>query len=120
MSTLILLSHGARNKEWRENMESLKREVLRQNPAQKTRLAFLNGMAPTLEESLAQLIAEKETNIAIAPIFIGTGAHIARDIATIVARFQNLHPHLNFQLLPPLGTHPLVICALARASLQSL
>ena len=68
----------------------------------------------------AELIAENETAITIAPIFIGTGGHIARDIAEIVASFQNQHPNITFNLLPPLGTHPLVLSAMAKAALESV
>ena len=120
MAALVLLSHGAKTAEWRENMEALQREVFKQNPAQKTRLAFLNLMAPSLNDALTELIVENETAITIAPIFIGTGGHIARDIAEIVASFQNQHPNVAFNLLPPLGTQPLVLSAMAAVALQSL
>ena len=120
MAALVLLSHGAKTQEWRENMEALQREVFKQNPAQKTRLAFLNLMTPSLSEALTELIAENETAITIAPIFIGTGGHIARDIAEIVASFQNDHPNITFNLLPPLGTHPIVLSAMAKAALESV
>ncbi|MGB6054603.1 MAG: CbiX/SirB N-terminal domain-containing protein, partial [Burkholderiaceae bacterium] len=52
---LVLFAHGARDVRWREPFERLRTIVQRERPRLAVRLAFLELMAPSLADAVAEL-----------------------------------------------------------------
>lgn len=78
-------------------------------------LAYLERMRPTLEEAVAQLIAEGARRIRVVPVFLAAGGHLIDDLPHLVARLREQHPGAAIEVAAPIGEQPRVIEAIADA-----
>lgn len=115
---VILLAHGARDPSWAGPFEAVAARVRERAPEALVQLAFLELMAPTLEEAAAGLLARGCTHIAVVPAFLGMGGHVRRDVPAQLERLRQAHPGAAFTLHPALGETPHVIAALADATVD--
>lgn len=111
----LLFGHGARNPEWAVPLQAAQAALTARLPAGTTvTLAFLEFLAPTLEEAIESL-APHHTEIVVVPWFIAPGEHLLRDLPALIANAQARYPHLSVILLDAIGTWPEVIAAIADA-----
>jgi len=115
---VILLAHGARDPAWATPFEAVAVRVRERAPEAVVRLAFLELMAPTLDEAGAELASRGCTRIAVVPAFLGMGGHVRRDVPAQLERLRQAHPGVAFTLHPALGETPHVIAALADAAVD--
>ena|SRR6187399_2542653 len=115
---LILLAHGARDPEWATPFESVVARIRERAPETRVRLAFLELMAPRLDEAGAELAALGCQRIDVVPAFLGTGGHVRRDVPAQLARLRDAHPGIAWTLHPALGETPHVVSALADAAID--
>jgi len=115
---VILLAHGARDASWATPFEAVADRVRERAPEALVRLAFLELMAPTLEQAAAELVARGCTRIAVVPAFLGMGGHVRRDVPAQLDRLRQAHPGVAWTLHPALGETPHVIAALADATVD--
>ena len=115
---LILLAHGARDAAWATPFEAVVARVRERAPETRVRLAFLELMAPRLEEAGNELAALGCQRIDVVPAFLGMGGHVRRDVPAQLARLREAHPGVEFTLHPALGETPHVIAALADATVD--
>ena len=87
-------------------------------PETRVRLAFLELMAPPLEDAGAELVALGCQRIDVVPAFLGAGGHVRRDVPAQLARLRDAHPGIAWTLHPPLGENAHVISALADATID--
>ena len=120
MSTrgLILLAHGARDAAWATPFEAVAAHVRERAPETRVRLAFLELMAPRLEDAAGELVALGCQRIDVVPAFLGTGGHVRRDVPAQLARLRDAHPGIAWTLHEALGETPHVISALADAAID--
>ena len=116
---LLLFAHGARDPAWAQPFEAVLRRVREQAPGLEVRLSFLEFMTPTLAEAGAALAAEGCTQVAIVPLFLGTGGHVRKDLPQLVDALRSAHPQVSWTLQPSIGEAPDVIEAMAAAALRS-
>jgi len=115
---VILLAHGARDPAWATPFEAVAARVRERVPEALVKLAFLELMAPALEDAAADLVACGCTQIAIVPAFLGMGGHVRRDVPAQLERLRAAHPGVAWTLHPALGETPHVIAALADAAID--
>ena len=115
---LILLAHGARDAAWAAPFEAVVERIRDRAPGTRVRLAFLELMAPRLEEAGGELAALGCLTIDVVPAFLGMGGHVRRDVPEQLARLQAAHPDVAWTLHPALGETPRVISALADATIE--
>jgi len=115
---VILLAHGARDPAWATPFEAVVARVRERAPEAVVRLAFLELMAPTLEQAGADLALLGCTRVAVVPAFLGMGGHVRRDVPAQLERLRHAHPGVSFTLHPALGETPHVIAALADATVD--
>jgi sirohydrochlorin cobaltochelatase len=113
---VILLAHGARDSAWATPFEAVVARVRERAPEAIVTLAFLELMAPTLEQAGADLVARGCTRVAVVPAFLGMGGHVRRDVPAQLERLRQAHPGVAWTLHPALGEAPQVIAALADAT----
>ena len=118
VQAVILLAHGARDPAWATPFEAVVARVRDRAPEALVGLAFLELMAPTLEQAAAALVARGCAQIAVVPAFLGMGGHVRRDVPAQLARLRDAHPGVAFTLHPALGETPHVIAALADATVD--
>lgn len=115
---LIVLAHGARDASWAVPFEAMVARVRERAPDAEVRLAFLELMAPRLEQAGAELAALGCTRIDVVPAFLGMGGHVRRDVPAQLETLRQAHGGIVWQLHAALGEAPHVIAALADATLE--
>ena len=113
---LLLFAHGARDTAWAAPFEAVLARVRRQLPDAQVTLAFLELMSPDLATAAAQLVRRGCQRVDVVPLFLGTGGHVRRDVPLLVQQLQARHPGTRWTLHDPIGEHPDVIKAIARAA----
>ncbi len=104
-TAIILLAHGSRRKEANQEVAFLAGIMEKDTLAMETEVghAFLQFVAPSLEESIRNFIEKGYNRIAIAPLFLTSGVHIQEDIPEILEKIKTTHPDVNLVLCRPLG-----------------
>jgi sirohydrochlorin cobaltochelatase len=105
---------------WAAPFEAVARRVLEQRPQLQLRLAYLELMAPSLQDAAAQLCAAGCSQVDVLPMFLGTGGHLRKDLPPMVERLRELHPSVRWRLHEAVGEQPLVREAMAAAALTLL
>ena len=117
---IVLFGHGARSPEWAQPFHRIRDAMLARQPDALVELGFLEIMRPTLDEAIDGLAARGATTIAIVPVFVATGGHIAKDLPRLAAAAMERHPQLAVTVAAPVGEAAPVIEAMADYALDSL
>ena len=110
---IILFAHGSRDPSWAMPMRSLAERIERSAPGTPIRLAFLESMSPDLEGAIGEMIAMGIASIRVAPLFLGQGIHMRRDLGLKTAEVRQAHPELRIEILPSVGEAEPVLEAMA-------
>jgi sirohydrochlorin cobaltochelatase len=116
---LLLFAHGARDAAWAAPFEAVLAHVRARRPELQVALAFLELMEPDLAGAAALLAQGGCRQVDVVPLFLGTGGHVRRDVPLLLQRLQAQHPGMRWTLHDPIGEHPDVIEAIARAAAAS-
>jgi sirohydrochlorin cobaltochelatase len=114
---IVLFAHGARDPRWAEPFEAVAARIRAAAPGLPVVLAFLELMAPSLEEAVARLVGEGATAIDVVPLFLGTGGHVRHDLPPLVESLRAAHPGTTIRLHAAIGEHAAVSAAMAHAAL---
>ena len=114
---LILFAHGARDPRWAGPFEAVASLLRARRPGVLVRLAFLEFMAPTLPEAGAELAAAGCADVAVLPMFLGTGGHVRKDLPLLMDTLRQAHPATRFTLHPAVGEMPAVTEAMAAVAM---
>ena len=117
---IVLFGHGARNPEWAEPFHRIRDTMRNRDPEAMVELGFLEAMQPTLDQAIDALVARGATFISIVPIFIATGAHIAKDLPQLAAAAMDRHPQVEVTIAAPVGQAVTVIEAMADYALKPI
>ena len=115
---LILLAHGARDPSWAVPFEAVAVRVRTRAPEAVVRLAFLELMAPAMQDVGAELAGLGCTRVDVLPVFLGAGGHVRRDVPAQLAKLREAHAGVAWTLHDALGETPHVIAALADAAID--
>jgi len=116
---LLLFAHGARDAAWGAPFEAVLARVRAQRPELQVALAFLELMEPDLARAAAQLVQRGCRQVDVVPLFLGTGGHVRRDVPQLLDGLRSEHAGTRWTLHEPIGEHPDVIEAIARAAAAS-
>lgn len=103
---IILLGHGSRREEANDEIREIARMVASSQPGNFYETAFLSMVQPDLPEAVKRLIQKGVTGIIVAPVFLVTGNHIARDIPEEIDKLKVSYPDIEFVITRHIGTHP--------------
>lgn len=117
---LVLFAHGARDPEWAGPISRVRDAIQVQRSDTRVELAFLEFMAPSLDDCIAALAAEGYERIAVVPMFIAQGGHLKRDVPALIACLRQRFPSLAIELAPAVGETAAVVEAMAGAALALL
>jgi sirohydrochlorin cobaltochelatase len=113
MHGLILFAHGARDPRWSQPFEAVAARVRADRPSCAVQLAYLEFMAPTLLEAGAALAQAGCTQVAVLPLFLGTGGHVRKDLPVLLDKLRAAHPDTTFTLHAAVGEVEAVTLAMA-------
>ena len=111
-SALVLFAHGSRDPSWAEPFRALQRKVAEKRPGLTVELAFLEIMKPSLPE-IAEALAASHARITIAPLFMGKGAHVRRDLVQIIEELRKRHPESEIVVMTAAGEAEPVLDAIS-------
>lgn len=111
-SALILFAHGARDPRWAAPFQRLQAMTQASLPDVTVSLAFLEFMTPSLPELAAQLVADGCENITLAPVFLGQGGHVLRDLPVLAGEIRAAHPGLQLKIANAVGEEETVLQAI--------
>jgi sirohydrochlorin cobaltochelatase len=117
--SLVLFAHGARDPRWAEPFEAVAERVRAAAPDLPVVLAYLELMAPTLDEAVDGAVGGGATTVDIVPLFLGTGGHLRHDLPPLVDALRSAHPDVTIRLHAAIGEHAAVSEAMARAALAA-
>ena len=118
---LLLFAHGARDPAWARPFEIVAERLRAARPGTPLMLAFLEFMAPDMEQAADQLAAAGCTRVHVLPLFLGTGGHVRRDVPPLLDRLRERHGDaVEWLLHAPLGEQEAVLQAIADACLGTL
>lgn len=104
---LVLIAHGSRNETWRQSLERLADTIQGEVPDRKVRLAYMQFSGPTLPEVVEEGRKGGTGFFRILPLFMASAGHVDKDIRPLVEDLAKRFPDSRFQLLTPVGEHPL-------------
>jgi sirohydrochlorin cobaltochelatase len=116
-TALILFAHGARDPEWANPMRRVQAAIRQQVAGVPVELAFLEFMAPTLPETIVQLIEKGAGKIVVLPMFIARGGHLKKELPEMMEKLRTTYPDVEFVLGGAIGEHEIVVQAMAEAAL---
>lgn len=117
---VILFGHGARDPEWAGPMERVRARMAERRPGLAVELAFLEFLAPTLDEAADRLVGGGVEEILVVPMFLAQGGHLKRDLPTLVAALRARHPACRVSLAQAVGEAEAVVSAMADYALASV
>lgn len=110
---LVLFGHGARDPLWAQPLERIRVAMLARDPGCRVELAFLEYLAPSLEDCVASLVATGYREVRVLPVFIAQGGHLKREVPLMINGLQQRFPAVKVVLLPVIGEAEGVIKAMA-------
>jgi sirohydrochlorin cobaltochelatase len=109
---IVLIAHGSRDPEWSRPFERIAASLAQKLPAVSIGLAYLEH-GPSLDETVAALVAKGVASIRVVPVFLGQGGHVKDDLPRLVS--QSARAGVSVVLDKPIGEQPEVIEAIASA-----
>jgi sirohydrochlorin cobaltochelatase len=113
MHGIVLFAHGARDPEWARPFEAIRDRIRTARPECPIALAYLEIMAPTLEQAIDALIAEGAAAITVFPLFMAQGGHLKQDLPRILESIRASRPHMPIALETAVGDVPELLDAIA-------
>ena len=113
MRGLVLFAHGARDPGWARPFEAIRDRIRAQRPELPIELAFLEMMAPALEEAILSVAARGASCVTVFPLFMAQGGHLKHDLPRILDDIRARNPHLPIALETAVGDVPELLDAIA-------
>ena len=104
---LILIAHGSPKESWRESVERMVESLQAEVGDRGVRLAYMDHTPPTLMDAIGQAVEEGADTIRVLPLFLTGEGHVTRDIRPMVEEARAKYGHVQVELLPAIGQHPL-------------
>jgi sirohydrochlorin cobaltochelatase len=112
MRGIVLFAHGARDPEWARPFEAIRDRVRQSRPECPIALAYLELMAPTLEEGIDAVITAGASSITVFPLFMAQGGHLKQDLPRILGEIRASRPHVPICLESAIGEVPEILAAI--------
>jgi sirohydrochlorin cobaltochelatase len=110
---IILLAHGSRDPLWGGPVQSVAERLRTANAAVPVCCAYLELQPPDLLAAVQQMADKHVTELAIVPMFLGTGKHVRDDLPHMVEALRARYPSVRMSLRQPVGEDPRVLDVLA-------
>ncbi|MEU0504192.1 sirohydrochlorin chelatase [Nocardia sp. NPDC005998] len=109
---LIAVAHGSRDPRSAETMSAVVADIAAARPDLDVRLAFLDLNAPSVEQVVDAVAAQRYTHAVVTPLLLGNAFHARVDLPGMLAAARTRHPQLRLTQAGVLGPDPQLIEAL--------
>jgi sirohydrochlorin cobaltochelatase len=100
---IILLAHGSSDQRWCDTFEKLAQPTLDSVPG--SRVAYMELSSPSLQETVAEGVAQGIKKFTVVPLFLAAGRHLRKDVPGILEELEQEHS-VSITLQPPVGENP--------------
>ncbi|WP_339044955.1 CbiX/SirB N-terminal domain-containing protein [Candidatus Zinderia endosymbiont of Aphrophora alni] len=111
--SLILLSHGSKNKNWIKIFKKIKKIIKLNINTINIYLAFLTKTKPNIYTVIKNNIKLKINKIIIIPIFLSNGLHIKKDLPKIIKKIKKKYS-LNIKICDIITKDKKILLAIAK------
>ena len=115
---IVLFAHGSRDPLWRAPLEAVAARIAAQQPGRPVACAYLELCAPTLPDAVAQLVAAGARQVAVVPMFLGTGKHAREDLPVLVEQLRASHSGVQFSVQTAIGEDPRMTALMAEIACE--
>lgn len=115
---IVLFAHGSRDPLWRAPLEAVAARIAAQQPGRPVACAYLELCAPTLPDAVAQLVAGGARQVAVVPMFLGTGKHAREDLPVLVQQLRASHGGVQFSVQTAIGEDPRMTALMAEIACE--
>ena len=119
MLGVIVFAHGSRDPLWRQPVESVAKQIARQDASAVVSCAYLELSDPDIATAARQMVERGVTRVRVLPLFFGMGKHAREDLPVLMAQLTASHPDVTFEQLPAAGEHPRLTALLAQIALET-
>lgn len=106
MKAILLVSHGSRSSETKEEVSELVERLRKAKAGEIVEYAFLELESPSIPEGIDICIEKGARQVIVLLNFLNSGRHVDVDIPQIVAQAQTKHPSVRMSITRPVGQHP--------------
>jgi sirohydrochlorin cobaltochelatase len=99
----IVFGHGSSDPDWSGPIRAIAHRLSERLGDHRVALAFLERQPPSLEQAAATLIGAGATQLTVAPMFLGVGGHLKRDLPLMIDALRGRWPQVRFELGTPVG-----------------
>lgn len=117
---LLLVGHGTRHPTGIAEVERLTALVAERWHAGPTRLGYLELAEPSVEQAVAELIADGAHRVTFAPLLLFAAGHMQDDLPRLTAAAVAGHRGLRVDIAPHLGCHQRLIDLSAQRFLEAI
>jgi sirohydrochlorin cobaltochelatase len=110
---VVLFGHGARDPAWAQPMERVRDALRLQAPELAVELAFLEFIAPTLDDAIDALVARGARRVVVVPMFIAQGGHLKSDLPKLIDAARVRHRGCDIVQALAVGEADVVVAAMA-------
>ncbi|MBW0146024.1 sirohydrochlorin chelatase [Marinobacter arenosus] len=100
---IILLAHGSSDKRWCDTFEHLATPTL--EAVADSRIAYMELAEPSLDDVVADGVADGASRFTIVPLFLAAGRHLRKDVPAMIKALEETH-NVHIELAPPIGENP--------------
>jgi len=105
MNALLIIAHGSRRRQANAEIEQLveRLRVLSTGSYAIVKHAFLEFAEPTIDETIAELVAAGCRQVVVFPYFLSAGSHVSIDIPAAIDKARRQYPPVTFRITRHLG-----------------
>ncbi|MEI7969535.1 MAG: CbiX/SirB N-terminal domain-containing protein [Betaproteobacteria bacterium] len=111
-AAFLLYAHGARDPDWATPIRAIAQRLRDRAPGRLVEAAFLEHMAPGMDDAMARLVAAGARRVTIVPLFMGRGGHLKKDLPVAVEACRQAHPGVDIRVSPALGEDAALVDAI--------
>lgn len=108
----LLYAHGARDPDWATPVRTIAARLREVTSGQRVEVAYLEHMAPTMEQAVTALAGEGVRRVIVVPLFVGRGGHLKKDLPVVLERCRAGHPEMDIRVRPALGEDAAIVDAI--------
>jgi len=109
MKAILLISHGSRLSQTKEEVVQLLRKLKRKSAADIFEYAFLEIEKPSIPEGIDVCVRKGAKEIILVLNFLNAGRHVGMDIPQIIRSARKKYSVVTIRSTVPVGQHPGIV-----------
>lgn len=106
---VLLIAHGSRRQAANDDLSQLAAILRARGIFPIVETAYLELVPPDIPTAAARCAVLGASRVKMLPYFLSAGGHAVDDLEAHRRNLAAMFPHIEFELCPPLGVHPLMV-----------